>query len=65
VKVYGRYRVSGRVAYRGHEPGSEFVGALAANVERRAVDRGAIVLLERVTPAVRPGSYRLPKGWLG
>ena len=52
------------MAYRGHQPGEEFVGSLDVNVERRAVDRGSIVLLERVTPAIRPGSYTLPEGWL-
>jgi len=64
VKVAGRYLVSGQLGYRGHSPGTEFVEVLDPNVERRAVDRGSIVLLERVTPALQQGSYRLPKGWL-
>jgi len=64
VKVAGRYLVSGRLGYRGHDPGTEFIEVLDPNVERRAVERGSIVLLERVTPALRDGSYRLPEGWL-
>jgi hypothetical protein len=56
--------VTGRLAYRGHEPGEEFMATLAPSVERRAVDRGAIVLLERTVPALKEGSYRLPEGWL-
>jgi len=62
--VHGRYMVKGSMGYRGHQPGQEFVASLDVNVERRAVDRGSIVLLERVTPQIREGSYRLPKGWL-
>jgi hypothetical protein len=64
VRVHGRYRVKGSMGYRGHQPGEEFVATLDVNAERRAVDRGSIVLLDRVTPAIRPGSYRLPRGWL-
>ena len=64
MKVHGRYMVKGSMAYRGHQPGEEFVGSLDVNVERRAVDRGSIVLLERVTPAITPGSCTLPEGWL-
>ena len=52
------------MGYRGHQPGEEFVATLDVNVERRAVDRGSIVLLERLTPAIAKGSYRLPEGWL-
>jgi hypothetical protein len=60
----GVYRVTGRLDYRGHKQGEEFMANLAPTVERRAVDRGAIVLLERVVPALREGSYLLPEGWL-
>jgi len=60
----GVYRVTGRLEYRGHKPGEEFIATLAPTVERRAVDRGAIVLLERIVPALKEGSYRLPEGWL-
>jgi len=64
VKVHGRYRVKGTMAFRGHQPGEEFVATLNPNMERRALQRGSIVLLERVIPALREGSYRLPEGWL-
>ena len=64
MKVAGRYLVQGTMGYRGWQPGEEFIEYLDVNVERRAVDRGSIVLLERVTPAITPGSYTLPEGWL-
>jgi hypothetical protein len=64
VNVHGRYLVTGRTSYRGHEPGTEFEATLDENVERRALYRGAIKILERVVPKVREGSYRLPRGWL-
>jgi hypothetical protein len=61
--VHGLYLVSGNRDYRGNRPGEQFVARLDANAERRAIDRGDIVLLERVVPALQPGSFRLPKGW--
>jgi len=61
--VHGLYRVSGKREYRGNRPGEQFVARIDANAERRAIDRGDIVLLERVIPALQPGSYRLPQGW--
>lgn len=60
----GKYRVSGKSAYRGHEPGVTFVARLDVNSARRALQRGDIELLELVTDRLEPGSYRLPKGWL-
>ena len=64
VAEFGLYRVTGRRNYRGHEPGSEFEARLDRNAERRAVIRGDIELLERVTPELRPGSFTFPQGWL-
>ena len=60
----GLYRVLGTRAYRGHAPGTEFWAALDRNAEARAVDRGNIVLLERLEPKIAEGSFELPRGWL-
>jgi hypothetical protein len=62
--VTGRYRVESVRDFRGHEQGTEFVARLEANQERRAVARGSIALLARVTPALEPGSFTFPEGWL-
>lgn len=59
----GRYRVVGRRAYRGHQPGEEFEAKLDPNAEARAVNRGNILLLERLVADLPPGKYRLPTGW--
>lgn len=59
----GRYRVVGRRAYRGHQPGEEFEARLDRNAEVRAVNRGNLVLLERLVADLPPGKYRLPLGW--
>jgi hypothetical protein len=58
------YRVGRRRAYRGHAPGSTFEAALEPGAERRALARGDVVLIERKTPSLQPGSYTLPRGWL-
>ncbi len=62
--THGHYRVTGSRRYRGHEPGTEFIAEIAPNAEHRAVGRGDIVLLERVEPALLPGSFEFPQGWL-
>jgi hypothetical protein len=59
----GVYEVVGRRAYRGHEPGVVFEAALQPGPERRAVDRGDIVLLERIVPCIETGRLVLPVGW--
>lgn len=61
--THGRYKVVGQFNYRGHDPGDVFVARLDPGAERRAIQRGCIALLERVTPTLEPGSYTLPKGW--
>lgn len=61
--THGRYLVTGNREYRGHQPGTIFEAALAPGPERRAVERGAIQLLERITPSIEPGSYELPEPW--
>ncbi len=53
----------GRRTYRGHEHNSTFFAKLSPFEERRAVARGAIALLERVTPSLTQVTYSLPKGW--
>lgn len=60
----GLYEVTGRRAYRGHDPGTTFEARIAPGPERRAVDRGDIRLIERFTPTIQPGSLTLPAGWL-
>ena len=59
----GRYEVTGRLAFRGYEPGETFTAVLEPAVEARAIRRGNIRLLERITPSIQPGSYRLPRNW--
>lgn len=62
--VTGLYKVIDKRDFRGHPQGTEFVARLDANQERRALGRGAITLLARVTPALEPGTYTFPDGWL-
>jgi hypothetical protein len=57
------YLVAGRLAYRGHEHGVVFEATLDPSAESRAIGRGAIRVIERSTPSIKPGSYRLPAGW--
>ena len=64
MSEFGVYEVIGRRAYRGHEPGETFTARLDRKAERRALIRRDLRLLERIVPALQPGSYRLPKGWL-
>ena len=61
--MHGLYQVVGNRNYRGHDRGDTFIARLDTRAERRAVDRGDIILLERITPALEPGSYTLPQGW--
>ena len=60
MKVGGKYRVVTERRYRGHRPGDLFEAVLDDRAEARAIGRGDIVLLERITPALQPGSYRFP-----
>jgi hypothetical protein len=61
---FGLYRVTGRREYRGHKPGSEFEASLERGAERRAIARGDIELVAVVEPALQPGSFTFPRGWL-
>ena len=58
--IAGVYKVVGRRRYRGHRPGDLFEARLDPGAEARAIGRGDIVLIERIIPAVQPGSYRFP-----
>ncbi len=63
MSEYGEYLVTGKRAYRGHEPGTVFEAQLDKLPEARAIQRGDIRVLRRFTPSVEPGSYRLPDDW--
>lgn len=65
----GRYQVVDGNAFQGHPTGTVFEERLERGRERRAIARGAIVLLERIEVSVpaerrlpRHGSFRLPPG---
>lgn len=55
------YKVTGRTAYRGHQPGATFEATLEQRAEARALTRGSIEIVEHSTPALKPGSYTLPR----
>ncbi len=55
------YKVTGSSEYRGHMPGTTFEARLPAPMERRAIRRGNIELVEESTPRLQPGSYKLPR----
>ena len=53
------YEITGE-SYRGHERGQRVEMVLDRMAEARAFRRRQIVLLERSTPCLVEGSYRLP-----
>lgn len=59
---WGRYRVVGSREYRGHSTGQEFIARLDTHAAQRAIQRGDIVFVERVTPQL-PSLWGLPAGW--
>jgi hypothetical protein len=61
--THGEYLVTGKREYRGNTPGITFVAKLDRNAEIRAVNRGSISLLRRISPTLIPGSYEMPGGW--
>jgi hypothetical protein len=65
AKEIGRYKVVGRRAYRGHDPGEEFEARLDVAADARAIGGGSIQLLERLTADLPADKYRLPQGWPG
>lgn len=62
-REYGEYEVTGRREYRGHTPGSFFAAQIERAAEQRAIQRGDIRLIRRVTPVVPAGAV-VPDGWL-
>lgn len=60
---HGVYLVIGQRQYRGHKPGERFEARLDPAVEERAIRRGDIRLLRRITPSLQPGSFTLPDDW--
>jgi len=62
--THGLYLVTGGRAYRGHQPGTRFEASLDRAAERRAIARGDIRLLQRVTPSILPGTFTFPRGWV-
>jgi hypothetical protein len=61
---FGLYQVTGRRAYRGHEPGAMFTARLDRAAAQRAVVRGDITLLQRIVPEIQAESFSFPEGWL-
>lgn len=57
------YLVTGPRPYRGHATGDMFEAQLDQASEDLAVRVGAIRLLERSRPGLRPGSWTLPRNW--
>lgn len=57
------YLVTGRVAHRGHKPGETFEADLTADEERRAVERGALTVIDRRPTEIVDGSFTRPDGW--
>jgi hypothetical protein len=62
--TFTEYRVTGKRQYRGHDPGTTFEANLDVGPEQRAIARGDIRIIRRVTPGIQPGSVRSPDGWL-
>lgn len=62
AETFGEWRVIGKRAYRGVQPGESFDARLANTVAARAIARGDIELVEEFVPAP-PDNYWLPEGW--
>ncbi len=58
------YRVCGSLRYRDHDVGETFEAVLDPDAEKRALQLGTIEVLDAKRTELRPGSYRLPDGWL-
>lgn len=61
--MHKRYLVTGKRQYRWHEPGTIFEAQLDPLAEKRAIDRGAIRVLDVVQPGLQDGSYTIPSDW--
>lgn len=58
------YQVTGRLAFRGHKPGTRFEAKLDPRAEARALMRGNIRLIQQSKPSLKRGTFALPAGWL-
>lgn len=61
--VMKRYLVSGRRAYRWHKPGAVFEARLDPDAEKRAIERGAIRVLDVINANIKQEDYTLPNDW--
>lgn len=57
------YLVTAKYGYREHPVGALFEATLAPDVEARALKYGAVRIVERSVPRIRPDRWRLPDGW--
>jgi hypothetical protein len=62
--TYGLYEVTQGHTYRGRVAGEQFEARMDRQAERRAMVRGVIRLIDTLEPALVPGSYVFPSGWL-
>lgn len=58
------YRVTGKQRFKGHLPGSLFIGELAPSIEARAVKRGSIEIVESGPVRLDATRATLPRGWV-
>ena len=61
--THKRYLVTSKRQYRWHKPGETFEAQLDPLAEQRAIERGSIIVLAVIEPALQEGSYALPKDW--
>lgn len=57
------YEVVGKHTFLDNKPGVEFEADLPADMEKRAVARGDIRVIEVSPVTLQPGSVRLADGW--
>lgn len=55
------YEVTGRMEYRGHQPGERFEAVLDRMVEARALMRGNIKVINNDPTTIPAGSFTLPR----
>lgn len=63
MRPHGLFEVTGNRKVMGHLPGEQFEARIN-HAMSRACQRGDITFIRHITPALQPGSYRLPVGWL-
>ncbi len=57
------YLVTGSKPYHDVPPGNVLHARLDPAAERRAIERGALEILDATPPGIVPGSYQPPDGW--